>query len=113
MIVQMEAEVAAEDMLPQEAPLVRFFDGLLAALIDIPDLAVDVVVPALASHRIGGDRHALDQNVRVVAHDVAVFERPGLALVGIAHEVLLALELLRHEAPFEASRKSGAAATTQ
>jgi hypothetical protein len=32
--------------------------------------------------------------VRVVAQDVAVLERAGLALVGIAHEVLLPGELL-------------------
>ena len=60
-----------------------------------------------------GDRHTLEQHVRVVPHDVAVLERAGLALVGIADEILVALELLRHEAPLESGRETGAAASAQ
>ena len=98
---------------PRKPGCVRLGERLLAALVGLPDLAVHVVVAAHAAHRVGGDRHALDQRMRVVAHDVAVLERAGLAFVGIADEILLALVLLRHEAPLEAGGKARAAAAAQ
>ena len=51
--------------------------------------------------------------VRVVAQDVAVLERARLALVGVADDVLVAGELLRHEAPLEPGREARAAAAAQ
>src|SRR5262249_44395398 len=59
------------------------------------------------------DRHALDQRMRVVAEDVAILERAGLALVGVADEVLVACVLLRHEAPLEPGREARAAPSAQ
>src|SRR5690606_12871812 len=43
-----------------------------------------------------------------VAQDVAVLERARLALVRVADQVLVARELLRHEAPLEARREARA-----
>jgi uncharacterized small protein (DUF1192 family) len=54
-----------------------------------------------------------DDDVRVVAKDVAVLEGARLALVRVADQVLLARELARHEAPLQAGGKARAAATTQ
>src|SRR5580765_3185384 len=51
--------------------------------------------------------------MRVVAQDVAVLAGPGLALVGVAHQVLGAGKLARHEAPLEPGRKPGAAPPAQ
>ena len=112
-IVQVKTEFGALDVGAEEAGLVRFGDRVLHALVGLPDLAVDVVVAAAAAHRVRGDRHALDQRVRVVPHDVAILERAGLAFVGVADEILVALVLLRHEAPLEARRKARAAAAAQ
>ena len=112
-VVELEGELAAEDVAAEQARLARLAQRLLAALVDVPDLAVDVVVAARAAHRVAADDHALDQRVRVVAQDVAVLERPGLALVGIADDVLVAGEVARHEAPLEAGREARAAAPAQ
>ena len=109
MVVQVEAEVAAQNFVADEAGSVRLFEGLLTALVAIPDFPVDVVITTPAAHRVGGDHHAFDQHVWVVAQDVAVLEGSGLAFVGIAHEVLVAGELLRHEAPFEPGGEAGTA----
>src|SRR6266571_2913322 len=49
------------------------------------------------AHRVGGNRHAFDDDMRVVAQDVAVLEGARLAFVGVAHEVFRAGELARHE----------------
>src|SRR3546814_14662549 len=62
------------------------------------------------AHGVGGDGHAFDHDVRIEAQDVAVFERAGLAFVGVAHPVLLAREGARHEAPLKAGGKARATA---
>src|SRR5215472_14771280 len=107
----MEAEIAAQDIAAEVSGAVGLVDSLLATLVGLPDLAVDVVVSALAAHGIGRDRHALDQDVRVVAHDVAVLERTGLSLVGVAHQVLGTMILLRHEPLLENGLKTRNAPT--
>jgi hypothetical protein len=48
-----------------------------------------------------------------VAHDVAVLEGAGLAFIGVAHQVFIALILLGHETPLQSGRKSGAATAAQ
>ena len=111
--VQLEAERRAKDVVAEVARGARLVQGLLEALVVRPDLAVNVVVADRYAHRIGGDRHALDHDVRVVAQDVAVLERSGFAFVGVADHVLLAGKLPRHEAPFEPGRKACAAAASE
>ncbi len=113
MVEELEREARAEDVVAEIARLARLLDRLLQALVDFPDLAVHVVVAARAAHGVRRDDHPLDQRVRVVAQDVAILERARLALVGIAHEVLLPRELLGHEAPLEPGGKAGAAAAAQ
>src|SRR5262249_57059701 len=51
--------------------------------------------------------------VRVVAQDVAVVAGARLALIRIAHQVLLYRRVARHEAPLGAGGKSRAPAATQ
>src|SRR6266542_2101150 len=94
MVVQMKGETAAKNVVTEEARPVCFLQRFLTALVFIPDLAVDIVVTALAAHGVGGDRHALDQDMRVVAQDVPILERSRFALIGIADEILLARVLL-------------------
>ena len=113
MVAKLKRKSAAQDVVADKARAVCLGQRFLATLVDFPDLAVDVVVAARASHCISGDHHALEHRVRVVTHEVAVFEGAGLALVGIADQIFLALILLRHEAPLEAGRKPSTATTAQ
>jgi hypothetical protein len=62
------------------------------AFVDLEDLAVDVVVAGLDAHRVGGNGHAFDHDVRVVGQDVAVLAGARLAFVAVAHQVLLPRE---------------------
>src|SRR6202171_3541969 len=112
-VVQMEAEAAAENIVAEQSCLVGLLERFFAALVRVPDFAMDVVVAALAAHRIRGDGHALDQDMRVVTQDVAILESSGLAFVGVAHQILVAAVLLRHEAPLEAGREACAATPAQ
>ncbi|MNT49547.1 hypothetical protein D3C72_1864090 [compost metagenome] len=74
---------------------------------------MDVVVAHGDAHRIRADGHAFDQRVRVVADDVAVLERAGLAFIGVADQVFLPRERARHEAPLQAGREARTAAAPQ
>ncbi len=59
------------------------------------------------------DDHALDQLVRILIHDLAIFERAGLGFVGIADEINRLAALAVNETPLEAAGKTRAAATAQ
>src|SRR5262249_49738832 len=59
------------------------------------------------------DDQPLDHDVRVVAEQIAVLERPRLPFVRVAHDVFRARKLARHEAPFEAGRETRAPAAAQ
>src|SRR6185295_6251517 len=111
--VQLELEAAAQDVVAEVPRVARLVQRLLEALVDLEDLAVDVVVADGRAHRVGGDRHAFDQDVRVVGEDVAILAGAGLAFVGIAHQVLLHRQGTRHEAPLQAGWEAGTTAATQ
>src|SRR5215470_3086248 len=49
-----------------------------------------------------------------MTHDVAILAGAGLRLIRIDHQIVWAIaDLLRHERPFEAGRKAGAASSAQ
>ena len=111
--MQLERILGAKDLRAQIARIARFTQCFLEALVLSPRFAVNIVVADRNTHGIGGDRHAFDDDVRVVAQDVAILERAGLAFVRIADQILLPSVLLRHEAPFEPGREPRTPATTQ
>ena len=111
--VQLEVPGRAQHAVTEVAGSAGLFQRLLEALVHLENFAVNVVVGHRHAHRVGRDRHALDDDVRVEHQDVAVLAGAGLAFVGVADEVLGTRELARHEAPFEPGGKAGAAAATQ
>ncbi len=72
---------------------------------------IDVAVSG--AYGDAGDGHALDEHEGIALHDHPVGEGAGIAFVGVAHDVFLLGWRLRHGAPFDAGRKSGAAAPAQ
>ena len=74
---------------------------------------MDVVVADGNTHRVGGDDHALDHDVRVELQDVAVFASTWLTFVGVADQVLLTWELTRHEAPLQTGGEARATTAAQ
>ena len=111
--IELVAELRAEDVLAHIPGVVGFLQRLLELLVGFPDFAVDVVVAGARAHCITRDHHTLDHQVRVVAQEIAVLAGAGLAFVRIAHHVLRALELSRHERPLEPGREAGAAAAAK
>ena len=78
------------------------------------ELAADIDVGDVRPHGEGGQERALDEKMRIVAHDVPVLAGAGLRFIGIDDEIVrAAVGLLRHERPFEPRREAGAAAAAQ
>ncbi len=64
----------------------------------------------LATRRVCGDRHRLDEREGIALHDRAVFERAGFGFVGVADEIVRAHRLLRDRFPLAARRERGTTA---
>ena len=98
----------------QEPRIVAFVDCRLERLALADVFAADVDVGVVGAHREAGDDAALDQRMRIVAHDVAVLAGARLRLVGVDDEVVRpAIALLRHEGPLQAGREARATPPAQ
>ena len=73
----------------------------------------DVDVGLVGAEGVGADHHAFQDRMRVAFQGAAVHEGPGVALVGVADDVLLVARRLAAEAPFHAGQEAGAAAAAQ
>ena len=111
--VQIEAEIAAQNVFAQVARRARLLDGGLEAFVHLENFPVDVVVPLIRPHHVGGDQHAFNHGMGVILQDVAILERARLALVGVTNQVFLPRKLARHEAPLEPGGKTRTAAPAQ
>ena len=78
-------------------------------------LAADVDEDVRRLDRARRDQRPLEEAERDAEHDLAVLERARLRLVGVDHEVVRLVDLvrLRDEAPLAAGREEGAAAAAQ
>ena len=105
-------EARAEDVAAEVAGLVGLGDRRVEHVGLLLVLAADVDERLRRVDRVGGDDDALDQLMRVLLHQLAVLERPGLGLVGVDDDVLLH-RALRDERGLRAHREAGAAAPAQ
>src|SRR5512143_3074222 len=113
--MDVEIEIPAIDVvLAKQFGLVSLVDSRLHAFAFADEFSAYVDVTGIRTHGETGNQATLDQQMRIVPHDLAVLASAGLGLVGIHNEIMwAAIRLLRHERPFQASRKAGAAAAAQ
>ncbi|OIQ69007.1 hypothetical protein GALL_493970 [mine drainage metagenome] len=103
-------DIALADQLGRVGLLDRRFQAF--ALEDV--FAADIDIGRMRPDRVGRDQAAFDQQVRVIAQDLAVLAGAGLGLVGVDHQIVRAVALLLgHEGPLQAGGEAGAAAATQ
>ena len=92
-VMDEEVEVPAVDVvLADQLGLIGLGDRRLEPLALADELAAHVGVAGVRAHREGGEQRALDQQMRIVPHDLAVLAGAGLGLVGIDHEVATAAD---------------------
>ena len=107
-----DVEVVAVDVvLADELGLVGLLDRRFQPLALANEFAANVDVAIVHAHGAAGDQTSLDQEMRIVPHDLAILAGAGLQLVGIHDQVARApVRLLGHERPFQPGREAGAAA---
>ncbi len=110
-----DVEIPAMDIvLADQFGGIGLVDGALQRLALADEFAAHVNVSRMRAHREAGDQAAFHQSVRIVPQDVAIFAGAGFGLVGIDDQVMRPLfDFLRHEGPFQAGRKTRAAAAAQ
>jgi hypothetical protein len=101
-----QVEVGPEYIFAEITFLIGLGDRALEPLSDGLILAPDIDKSRMNPHGIGSDDRSLQEKVRIMAHDVTVFECAGLAFVGIDAEILGFVDLLGNEAPLDAGRKT-------
>ena len=104
-------EAAAEDVLAEEAGLLRGRERLLETHDRERVLGAHVNKSFSRADRVGGDEHALDEGVRIALDHRAVHERAGVALVRVADEVLLVALRVARGVPLEPGGEARAAAS--
>ena len=105
--VEIEAvHVVLADELCVIGLLHRGFEPL--ALAD--EFAANINVAMVRAHAGAGDQTAFDEEMRIVAHHLAVLAGAGLGFVGIDDQIARPVGRFGHERPFQPGRKSGAAA---
>ncbi|MEZ4392503.1 MAG: hypothetical protein R3A48_15555, partial [Polyangiales bacterium] len=98
---------------PECAALSRLAHGLAHAGEGRGVLRAEVDHPPRGADREAREGHALEHAVGVELEEDLVDVAPGVALVGVAHDELLARGLLRGEAPFLCGREARAPAAPQ
>ena len=111
--LDVEIEVAAENLLAQETEVASLLNGDLETLNGERIFCADVNVALRSADREAGDRHGLEDGVGIALERGAVHVGAGVALVGVTDHVLLALGLLHGELPLHTGGESRAAAAAE
>ena len=110
---EVERNVAAEHVLAEQAALPRLLDRLLHPIDRQRVLVAQVDVPIRRAGGVGGDNHPFDHSMRIALHQDAIDPRSGVALIGVADQVLRLALLAAQKLPLGAGREVGAAAAAQ
>ena len=106
---------AVDVVLADQLGLIGLIDRGLQMLALADEFAAHIDVAGMRAHREACEQAALDQEMRIVPHDLAVLAGAGLGLVGVDDEIARPAVggFLGHERPFQAGRKARPAAAAQ
>ena len=107
--LELEAKAASKDVVAEEPRVPRLIDGVLHPFGRQPILTANVEVAVLAAGRERGDGERLDDRERIAFEEYTILERPGLALVGVADDVVWSHGLAGDRSPLSPGRERGAA----
>jgi hypothetical protein len=105
--------VLSENVLPEQAGGVQFGDGGVHDADRIRILRADVEHADFRAGEPCRDHHAEQHRVRALLHEILVDVSAGVALVGVADDILHRARGRSARRPFEMQREACAAASTQ
>ena len=111
MNVDLDIHTLAQHILAQIVLRTGFFDGGDQNFRALRHFATDVNVGGLGADGITGDDHPFDQLVRVIVHQLPVFEGPRLGLVSVADQINRLAGAFGKETPFQSTGETSAAPT--
>ncbi len=111
--LQVETELGAQDVFPQETKLPGLGNGLAQTFDRQGIFVTHVNVTRLRPDGISPDDHALDDRMRVAFHDRPIHKGPGVAFVAVANDKLDLAFALTAQPPFAPGEKSGPAPASQ
>ena len=111
--LDVEREAAAEDVFAKKTKIARLLDCDLKTVNGERIFGTDVDEALGGADRVAGDGHRLKDGVGIALERGTVHVSAGVALVGVAHHVLLALGLLLRELPLHAGGETSATAAAE
>jgi hypothetical protein len=111
--LDLEIEARAEDVVAQQAAFFRLPQRDSQPLQGQRVFRAAIDVTLAGADGVSGDGHAFQQRVGVALQERAIHEGPGIALVGIADQILLVAGRLPAELPLAPGGKAGAAPASQ
>ena len=110
---EFERLAAAQHVITQIPTGLRQRDGARQDVDGVRIFGAHVDVAAGRADCDPGNRHTFDQHIGIAFHDHAIGESTGIALVGIADDVLLVGSRVEHGLPLDPRREGRAAAAAQ
>src|SRR5262249_51338942 len=110
--IDVAVEAGTEDVPAEEAVPIRLVYSALENGLYVQEFATYIDVGDLGADGVAADRAPFDQKVRVALHQRVIFERAGLALIGVAGDVARG-NFLVDELPLHPGRKAGTATPTE
>ena len=111
--LDIKGKAGAEDILAQKAVFPRLLDGDLQAVNGDGIFGADVDVALVGADGIAGDGHGLQHHVGVALQHRTVHKGAGVALIGVAADVLHVARALPGKQPLLAGGEAAAAAAAQ
>ena len=111
--LDIEVESATENVRAQQSVLPRLLDGPAQPSHRQRILGAHIDDALRCAHGVGADDHPLEQRMGIALNLVAVHVSAGIALIGIADDVLFIRLRLGKEVPLVAGQKPGSAASAQ
>ncbi len=108
-----EAVPAAQDVFAQQSPLTHLLNRFSRVRDGQRVLLADVDVALSGPHGVAADQHALENRVWIALQKATVHVRAGVALIGIADDVLRVAGSGPRELPLAAGRETGAASAAE
>ena len=110
MQVDVELPAGFGGIVAEKTSGIGLVDGGLKAARLVHELATDIDIGGMRTHRETGENTAFQQLVRLVPDDVAILACAGFGLIGVDHQIMRAgADFLGHEGPFQAGRETRAA----
>ena len=111
--VDVEVKAGVENVLAQQAVFAGLLDGNLQTLNGDRVLRANVDEALVGADRIAGDRHGFEDRVGVALQNRSVHEGAGVALVGVAADILLIRLVGGGKSPLFTGGEAGAAAAAE